>query len=389
MRLTKTAIDKAKPQDKPYILWDDLVSGFGVKVYKTGRKSFIIDYRHQGKQRRMVVGRYGYHGLSEARKIAKRKLTDVLNAEDPLDTKNRAKCGDTIDDLFSVYLDNHAKERKRSWFEDERRYKKHIGPVFGKKRIETLTRADVAKWHSEIGRHHKRESNNCLALLSVMFTYAERNGHVPEGHFNPCAGIRKFKEGKRDRWLKPPELPALAAAIDREPNLYLRAFFWLALLTGCRKSELLTAQWKYIDLDRAELKLPQTKAGRVHYVPLSEPAIQILRDLPRQQGNPFILCGHRAGDHLKNINRSWHRIREEAGVPDLNVHDLRRTFGSWLASSGHSLQMIGNLLGHSDPRTTQIYSRLASDPLAEVVRDYGEKIVEFSKLKKQVEGKAS
>ena len=152
--------------------------------------------------------------------------------------------------------------------------------------------------------------NRVVSLLSKMFNEARKMGFVPEDNMNPAHGINRFKEVSRDTWVEPEELPMLAEAIDQDENIYARHALWLYLLTGARKTELLTAKWEDVNWNRKELKLPETKAGRVHYVPLSEPALKLLSDIPRVEGNPYILPGHKKGFHLVNIDKPWRRIRD-------------------------------------------------------------------------------
>ena len=198
---------------------------------------------------------------------------------------------------------------------------------------------------------------------------------MPRDFPNPAHGIDRFKEYKRDRWVNPEELPRLAQAFESEPNIYVRMALWLYLLTGVRKGELLFAKWTDIDWQRQELRLSETKAGRVHYVPLSAPAMAILRDLPRMESNPYILPGHIHGRPLVNINLPWTRIRKLAGVEDVRLHDLRRTVGSWLAQSGNSLHLIGRVLNHSNQSTTAIYARFGQDHVRQALEDHAARVM--------------
>jgi len=158
--------------------------------------------------------------------------------------------------------------------------------------------------------------------------------------------------------------------------VYARAALWLYLLTGVRKSELLGARWDDIDWDRKELRLGETKAGRVHYVPLSEPALAILNDLPRHEGNPHILPGARKGQHLVNISKPWLRVRKAAGVVDVRLHELRRTVVSWLAQAGNDLHLIGKVLGHSTVTTTAVYARFGQDVVHQALEEHGKRLME-------------
>ncbi len=221
-----------------------------------------------------------------------------------------------------------------------------------------------------------------LLCYRFMFEYARKNGLLPEGCVNPARGIQKFKEQKRDRWIKPDELPQLIKAINEHENIYIRSALWLYLLTGVRKKELLTARWDNVDLNRGELRLPDTKTGRTHYVPLCKLAIEILKELPHLQGNPYILPGRKQGRHLVNIDIPWRKVRRAAGLEDVRLHDLRRTVGSMLATAGYSLHIVSKILNHADVTTTQkVYAHLSQDPLKEALEEHGQNIVQYSELK--------
>jgi len=233
----------------------------------------------------------------------------------------------------------------------------------------------VATLHSRIGKTAPYEANRVLALLSKMFELARRWGFVPEDQANPARDIDRFKEAKRDRWVTPEELPRLAQAINEEPNDSARSALWLYLLTGARKSELLNARWEDVDVSRAELRLTDTKAGRTHYIPLSAPALALLGQIPRLDGNPYILPGKREGAALVNIAKPWSRVRKAAGVEDVRLHDLRRTVGSWLAQAGNSLHLIGRVLNHSNQSTTAVYARFGEDHVRAALEQHGARIM--------------
>ena len=175
--------------------------------------------------------------------------------------------------------------------------------------------------------------------------------------------------------MKPTEMPALAKSINQEPNIYVRAAIWLYLLTGMRKIELLSAKWDWIDWERAEMRLPETKQGKVHYVPLNKPARALLEQLPKEKNNVYIFPSRvNTGSHIVNIDKNWRKIRERAKLTDVHLHDLRRTVGSWMASAGVPLKVIGSVLGHRELKTTEIYSRLAEDTGRKALESHGKEI---------------
>jgi len=388
MKLTKAILDKAKHPGKngsTHILWDDDVSGLGLRVYPNGRKTFVIGYRIHRRWRVITLGKYGLLTLDQARKMAREKLFQVLQGKDPAEDTARSQQGTTVKDLALDYLERHAKPHKRSWRPDEKRIHRAVLPSLGKRSVASITRHDVMSVHEKIGKSAPYEANRVLALLSTMFEFARRMGYVPDNFPNPTRGVKKYKEQKRDRWVKPEEMPRLAEAINNEPNIYIRAALWLYILTGVRKSELLQAKWEDVDVGRCELRLPITKANRTHYVPLSKPAIEIMKEIPPLQGNPYVFPGSN-GKPIVNVSKAWGRIRKEAGLEDVRLHDLRRTVGSWLATSGHSLQLIGKVLNHSSSSTTEIYAHLADDPIKKAMEEHGEKVLNIVRLREHAEG---
>ena len=389
VRLTKRAIDSLAYEgtgNGACYFWDTDVKGFGVRVYPGGRKAFVVAYRTGARKRFVTLGTYGKDLTAEqARKAAIATLGEVARGADPAETRAQQRQGETMRELCAAYMERHG-ANKKSARDDQRRLNQHILPSWANRQAKTIKRADVAALHSRIGKTAPYEANRTLALLSKMFELARRWGFVPEEHGNPARDIDRFKEAKRDRWITAEELPRLAQAINEEPNESARCALWLYLLTGARKSELLRAKWEDIDWNRSELRLADTKAGRTHYIPLSAPALALLRQIPRVDGNPFVLVGRgprnataeektKTPAHLVNISKPWDRVRKAAGVEDVRLHDLRRTVGSWLAQAGNSLHLIGRVLNHSNQSTTAVYARFGEDPVRAALEQHGARIM--------------
>lgn len=391
------------------VLWDDDPKGLGLRIYPSGRKTFIVSYRDAGGAKRLAtIGDFGVFTLDKAREQARAMLLQAETGADALAVRKANRAAPTFGELTAEYLKRHA-STKRSGDADERRLTLHVLPGWKNRKVVDITHQDVAALIHKIGStpaapranpkgkdkpstagarkaklrppaKGKRagrpyEANRLLALLSVMFNKAHSYGMTPAGHANPCDGVDRFKEEKRDRWVTSAELPALAAAIDAEADPYARATLWLYLLTGCRKSELLGARWRDIDKDRKVLRLPTTKAGRAHEIPLSAPALAILEALPKLEGNPYVFPGRKDGAHLESIRGPWDRVRIAAGVGDVRLHDLRRTVGSWLAQSGNSLHLIGRVLNHSNQATTAVYARFAQDHVRDALEAHASKLL--------------
>ena len=380
MALTKRDVDRlAWIPDGPGVQLtpDGTIPGLSVRVYPSGKKAFVLRYRPAGAEQPKLhtIGAFGVLTIQQARDLARKALVDAKSGTDPQEERRKSRLGSTVRDLASVYMERHAKPHKKTWKEDEWRLHKYILPTFGRRKLDEVKRADVARFHQRMGERSKAEANRCLALLGIMFNLAGDWGFRDEAVPNPARRIQKYKIQSRDRWVTPAEMPRLLQAVAEEPNLYVRAAVWLYLLTGLRKGELLNLRWKDVDFDRREIRLNDTKAGRSHVVPLSAPAVKILRNTPRMVGNPHVIASPvEPGRPLVNINKPWGRIRKRAELEDVRLHDLRRTVGSWMATSGASLPLIGKVLNHSNASTTQIYARLSEDATRTALEEHGARI---------------
>jgi integrase len=207
-------------------------------------------------------------------------------------------------------------------------------------------------------------ANRCVALLSKMMNLAERWKLRPAGS-NPCRGLEKFKEHRVERWLTGEELAKLGdalAAYDGSP--YAVAAIKLLAFTGARLGEVLGLRWEWIDFERGEARLPDSKTG-AKTLHLPPPALSVLAELPRIDSNPYVICGSRDGAALVNLEKPWRVIRKAAGLGDVRLHDLRHAFASVAVMGGMSLPIIGKILGHKQIATTQRYAHFASDPIKE------------------------
>ena len=378
----KTRLDaKGKLIAPRFVRWDSEVKGLGLRVYPSGKKAWVLSYYVEGRKRMMQLGVLPSLTLDKARKAAlshkgKMAAAEAMNTTpvDPIAERQEARRGDSVADLCSAFLDRHASKRKTAG-EYKRRFEKYILPAWGKMKVKDVKRPDVAALHNIIGKDAPYEANRVLALVSVLFEKGNEWGFLPDEHINPALRIKKFQEKKRDRWVTHEEMPRLADAIEGEADIYVRSALWLLLLTGARKSELLGLKWSDIDLARKEIRLADTKAGRIHHIPLSEESLEVINNIPPVKDNPYLLPGRIEGQHLVNIDKPWRRVRAIAGLEDVRLHDLRRTVGSWLATEGASLPLIGKVLNHSNVSTTAIYARLSEDPARKALDSHGAKIM--------------
>ncbi len=370
MKLTKRSIDSfcyrgdGKSRD---VRWDDAVRGFGVRIYPTGRKAFVISYRVNGRKRLLTLGPYGPLTLDKARDSAKRNIANVIDGGDPAQTRHAARRAPTVRELCDRYLADYAEGRKKasSLRNDRSMIARFIVPALGGRKVADVTRADVLRLHNSL-RKTPYQANRVLALLSKVMNVAEGWGLRPD-RSNPCIHVERFKERSRERYLAGIELARLADALaeaEREadgipPTV---AAVRLLLFTGARLSEILTLRWEHVDFERACLRLPDSKTGS-KTIHLNAPALAVLAGIERHEGNAHVIVGQKRGAHLVNLQKPWRAIRERAGMADLRVHDLRHSYASVGAGAGLGLPMIGALLGHRDAATTARYAHLADDPL--------------------------
>ncbi len=374
-RLTKVLVERLDAGD---ILFDADVKGFGARCQRYGI-SYFLKTRINGRQKWLTIGLHGSPWTVEtARKEAMRLLTEVHSGKDPSEAKRRARAGsDIFEDVAARFLAVHGKKLKPATREVYGYLiRLQLVPSLGRRRIEEITKADVA------GFHHKwankpRTANHALAVLSKILSWAEQQGLRPE-HTNPCLNIERYRETKRERFLSAAELAALGKALDAaegQQNPYVIAAIRLLVLTGARLGEILSLKWEYIDEQRRLILLPDSKTG-AKPIPLNQPALAVLGKIMRLENNPFVLPGHIAGTHLVNIQKPWRVIRDAAGLGDMRLHDLRHSFASVAVAEGGSLPILGKVLGHSQPQTTARYAHLADDPVAKLSETTAAKIVE-------------
>jgi integrase len=367
-KLTKRVIDATKPAaDHDVFRWDAELRGFGLRVKPTGVKSYILQYRTMiGISRRVTIGQHGRLTADEARTQAKIQLGRVARGGDPAAEKASARDGISFSVFAERYLSDHAETKKKpsSVRMDRINLQKHILPILGRKRLDTLGRADMVRLHQSM-RATPGAANRCLALLSKMMNLAERWGERPDGS-NPCRHVEKYRENKRDRFLSAAELARLGAACQRceqdgTIGLSFLALVRLLIFTGARLSEIQKAQWDWVDFELGVLRLPDSKSG-AKTIMLPAPALDVLARVVRVDGNPYIIAGEN-NRYLVNVWKQWAILREVAELKNVRLHDLRHSFASIGAAGGMSLNIIGGLLGHTQAQTTLRYAHLAADPL--------------------------
>ena len=366
-KITKRAVDALLPAERERIVWDDDIKGFGVRVHPTGRKVYIVKYRHEGRSVKVTIGPHGPITPAAARAKAAEIVTLAKTGRDVAGKTPHAKGSATMAKLARRFMEEYAPAHLKP--STARLYRKIIDnrilPRLGKRRVSDIGKSDVVALHHDM-RDVPDHANRTLSVLSRMLTLAEVWEMRPEGA-NPCRHVKKYPEHKRERFLSDDEYRRLGGALrDAEREGFASpaaiAAIRLLMLTGCRSGEIMSLRWEHVDLETGELRLPDSKTGS-KIVHLGDPAIAVLRGIPRKEGNPWVLPGAKPGKHMTYLHDSWRRILDRAGIEDLRIHDLRHSYASGGLLVGEGLPMIGKLLGHSKVQTTARYAHLANDPL--------------------------
>lgn len=385
-KITKRVVDGLKPEVVDVFIWDQEVSGFGLRVKPSGVKSYLLRYRKDGRRYQVTIGQHGSPWNPEtARRQAQLLLAQVIEGRNPAMERGDARIAPTIEKLAERYLTEHSavKNKKRSHESNQRILKSFVLPELGHFKVAAVSREDIARIHHEL-RKTPTQANRVLALLSKLFNLAERWSMRPDGS-NPCRHVERFKENKRNRFLTPEEFGRFDAALTRAEDekrhspAVVGAIRLLAL-TGARLNEILCLRWSHVDFTHRVLRLEDSKTGP-KVIPLNAQALAILNALNGRL-SPWVIPGQRRGKHLINLEKPWRAIRKDAGLDDLRLHDLRHSFASMAAAEGMSLPKIGALLGHSQPSTTQRYAHLGAHPLQEASDLIGTRITEAMHQKK-------
>ncbi|MHB8423255.1 MAG: tyrosine-type recombinase/integrase [Leptospirales bacterium] len=361
LSFTKTSVEKVIPTGKRERFRDEKVPGLYLEIMPSGAKVFRWIKWIDRKMESVRIGPFPSVQPEDARRRAEDLNTQTALGLNPAKEKRKKRDALTFGELFESWLYEAKVRGKKTWQADERRYQNHLDGLSNTSPGE-IPREDIKRIHSKVRNGSGLyEANRTLALARTVLAWGIREYNWP--FQNPAAGIRLFKEEKRDRWLEPHEIPVFFAAVNAEPNPEIRDFVLVALFTGARRSNVLQMAWKDLDLENGRWRIPETKAGEPQVVPLHGAALEILKARRETVAGFFVFPGTGKTGHLAEPKKGWARILERAGIENLRIHDLRRTLGSWLATQGESLLMIGRMLGHKSQGSTAVYSRISIDPV--------------------------
>ncbi len=358
------------PTSRKVDYYDTSITGFILEVRSTGLATYYLRYRDQyGDQRQVKIGDTKSISLEQAKQKAKVLRSEVVLRGAP-DTQSKVKKAiPTLIEFVNDYYLAHIATYRRNYASDLSKIRNHILPKFGHMHLDQISTSAVMELHQDLRSkgYAATTSNMAVILISVIFNYAKKL-EIPGSEKNPAAKVTLFKvDNIKDRYLKPEESQRLKDAIDKRDNLQLKYIVALLLLTGARKREILDATWANVNLERRTLIVPKSKSGHQRIVHLSETVIDVLNQVPRFDGCPYVVPNLKTMVPFASIYAGWNTARKRAGLRDVRLHDLRHSFASNLVNSGHSLYVVSKALGHSQIRTTTRYAHLSSETLLAAV----------------------
>jgi integrase len=399
----KHAKEMAAPASGSVTIWDEgkgHVTGFGLRIYAGGKRSFFVNYRIDGRERRHTIGPYPRWSVSAARERAKELRKRIETGEDPAGQKRARREAPTIADLIERYITEHLPTKTEGPVRqnDEKRMLAEIGKRLGQHtKVADIHDGDVRKMHADITASGRPvRANRVLAVASKAFSLSltskagENRPWRNAAQGNPCKGVARNREEAKERFYSQAELAAISDALAAYPGQTSADCVRLIMLTGARPGEAMKAKWEEMDVESGYWIKPSahTKQRRPHKLPLAPPAIELVERLRqrRRKGAVWVFPGPEPGKPVVALWHVWHFVRDRAGLgKDARLYDLRHSFASVGAGGGLSLPIIGKLLGHTQSRTTERYAHLANDVLREAAAKIGGVIANAGAAPRNVE----
>jgi integrase len=383
-RLNKKAVDAAIPQAKDYVIWDDDLPGFGLRVFPSGKRSYVLQYRSKGRSRRYTVGLHGVWTPETAKQEARVQLGRIAQGENPAEERQVDHQAITIRELCELYradleagliLGKGGRPKKASTiYTDLGRINCHIIPLLGTRRVRDLTKADANKLMKDViaGRTKRSRrsgklrgksivrggpgaASRTIGLLGGILTYAIEAGIIET---NAAHGIRKPKDRVRQRRLGEDEYRTLgqilteASAYDHYATTI--AVIRMLALTGCRRGEIVNLKWADVDLENSCLRLSDTKEGS-SVRPIGLPVVELLEVRRQAAQNEFVFPGPRCGQAFGALPNHWDALFKNGPLANFTAHVLRHSFASGANDLGFTEATIAALVGHSKGTVTSKY----------------------------------
>lgn len=371
VQLTQRMIDAdlACPPDKTRIEYcDKELPGLYVEVrpLESSIPTYYLRYKNtSNKTAHSKLGKASDISLIEARKKAKSLKAEITLGADPRGDARAKKAVPTLTTFFEESYLPYVKPRKRSWKKDESLFRLRVESAFGHKRLNELSRQAIQSFHAELLTHNLSEAtaDHYVKLIRQMLNKAVEWDVI---EVNPIARIKLFNPDNRlENYLDATQVEKLVKLLRADTNRTVCNVALFLLSTGARLNEALAATWEHIDRDNRVWRIPAStnKSKRVRSVPLNDSALEVLGSLGTEDSHQHLFVSAKTGERLGNIHKVWDRLRNEAGLPRLRLHDLRHQYASFLVNSGRSLYEVQKILGHSSHSVTERYAHLSTQSL--------------------------
>jgi integrase len=373
-KLTKRTIDAipAPAGEERVVIHDSEVKGFSIRISR-GARVFYLYRWIGGRPQRIRLGAYPELTPEAARKLAEKGNGEAAEGKDLAADRRRRRqpnrTDPTLGELLEHAVEQHWKPTARTWKEQKRLFDTYTPKSWSGRPLSSIAKVDVLERHRVIGKDHGvYTANRWRGVLHRLFEVAIEDFDFAGG--NAARKVKPFPEQERERFVTEQELPRLFDAIDAAEDVRIADFLRLALLTGARKGALLRMRFADVDLPRAVWTIPATdsKNGSPVHVPLVPEAVEVIRSrLVAAKGREYVFPGRHGKGFLSDPTKPIGKVFAAAGLKDVRLHDLRRTFGSWQAARGSSELLIGKSLGHRNTAATKVYARLTLDPVRQSI----------------------
>lgn len=373
IKLTKSAVDAAQPQAQAIELRDTLVPGFLCKITPTGRKVFMLQYRtNAGERRKPALGLFGELTVEQARSLAQEWLAQVRRGGDPAADKAEARQAPTVEDLCKKFMEDYSKKRNKpsTRVGYQGVMDRCIIPLLGRKKVHDVKRPDVAGLMEKLS-YKQTEANKAFSILRKMFNMAEVWGYRPDGT-NPCRHVPMFPAGKSTHLISDDDMGKLFRQLDKIEaegleNYVVPLAIRLQFEFAARRSEIVTLEWEWVDLENRRVVWPDSKTGGMSK-PMSEEAYRLLSTAPRHEGNPYVLPSPRhQGKSLTTgeYYGGWCRALKAAGATHVGTHGIRHRSATDIANSGIPVKVGMALTAHKTVVMFMRYVHTEDDPVRE------------------------
>jgi integrase len=355
INFTKRAIEEiapASPERKKDYYWDSKTRGLYLCVTAKGVKSFYVRRKIKGHSERLLIGRFPELSVEQARAKAAEFHFGVSVGKNLAQIRRQELDEPTLGEAFLEYMERHVKKTRKTAGAIEKSFYRDFSHWKARK-LSSIDDHAVEQLHAEVGQTRgKYAANRAIQLLKAVYNKAIK-WKLFMGT-NPCLTVARFPEDVRTRILTEEELTRFLAALDQEQNERFKDYVVLSLLTGARKANVLAMCWDDINFGGKTWTIPgeQTKNGKTQVIPLTDWEIDILTRRFEQRRNNYVFYGDGATGHFADPKRQWLKMMEQAKIEDLHIHDLRRSFASWMANTGANISLISSALNHKDIKTT-------------------------------------